>query len=135
MRRSAPVALALLTMLVSADAANACGRKCGGHRRRHQTVAYPMTYASPTPQAYSTPAPVMAAAPAPAYAASAPVAPATAPSYEYTARPEAGGAYYYTYDDSGKLIIQQWGDWLFRGGKDAGMPRPPLPIVGYLQRR
>ena len=135
------LALIALALLVPASTASACGRKCGCHHRRHRiaapSVSYiPASYATP---AYVAPAPqgYVQAAPAPAIANPAAMAeaPAVVPSYEYPTQPGAGGGYYYTYNDSGKLIIQEWGDWLFRGGRVAGMPRPPLPIIGNFTRR
>ena len=72
--------------------------------------------------------------PPPAAQAVAPTAITTQAVGAYPQDLAQGRAYYYTYDDSGKLIIQEWMDWVFRGGREAGLPRPPLPVVGYLRR-
>ena len=130
-----------LALLVPTAAASACGRKCAArHHRRAATCR--VVYAAPTSYTYATPQAAshtpLAASPAAAPSlapAAAPPSPGVVPSYEYPTQPGVAVAYYYTYDDSGKLIIQQWMDFLFRGGKKAGMPRPPLPIVGNFQRR
>lgn len=56
------------------------------------------------------------------------------PRYQYETGTTGQTAYYYTYDSSGKLIVQEWMDWVFRGGREVGMPRPPLPVIGWFQR-
>ena len=129
----------LVALSSSAPARACCGHKtrCHQHRQVCQPVAAPAAYypaAAASPQAYA--APQTAAAPA---VATAPVAAAPAagvqPSYNYAAAPAGQPAYYYTYDSSGKLIIAQWMDWVFRGGRAAGEPAPPLPIIGALMNR
>ena len=93
------------------------------------TVSAPMTYASPQ-MAAMTPTPTMPPVTA------APTVPAgVQPTYNYTAGATGQPAYYYTYDDSGKMIVTQWRDWLLRGGRAAGEPAPPLPIIGALRGR
>ncbi len=57
------------------------------------------------------------------------------PLYNYAAADQTRPAYYYSYDNSGKMIVSQWVDFVFRGGKAEGMPRPPLPIIGRLGNR
>ena len=125
------------------DAAEACGR-CRVAHSRPRRVAFqprPITYgpaATPTPAvAYSpqTASPPMTyaqpvAAPQPAMTPSSPGG--VQPTYNYLAANPEAPAYYYTYDNSGKLVVSQWVDWLFRGGRAEGMPRPPLPIIGAL---
>ena len=142
---------ASIAILVAATGAEAGGwkhrRGCGRsyrsaysqatHAYPQVTYAYPQaTYAYSPPVAYApAPAPAAVAYPSNGVAEAPASAIALQPSYEYQAEPGGRAAYYYTYDNSGKLIIQQWGDWLFRGGREAGMPRPPMPIVGRLQGR
>ncbi len=89
------------------------------------------------PEAFSFPQPAASAPPTAWTPVSPPPQAASTiqPMHDYTAATTGQRrAYYYSYDSSGKLIIQQWMDFLFRGGKEAGMPRPPLPIVGRLKR-
>ncbi len=119
--------------------------RCRGHHQRpvarmmqtsyaptYAPVAQPMTYASPqmaqtAPQAMTS-APAVAAAPVSTVAE-------VQPTYEYTAATSGQPAYYYTYDNSGKIIVAQWMDWVFRGGRAAGEPAPPLPLIGALRNR
>jgi len=123
-----------------AQAGQACGPKrmhrgaqpvsCAQPAYAPQMVAYAQpTYASPQ-VAYAQPTYAQ-----PALAAQQPAsAPApVAPTYNYQPASEDRPAYYYSYDNSGKLIVTQWADWLFRGGKQAGMARPPLPVIGLLR--
>lgn len=129
----------LAILIMPADEARACGRHCGcrhGHPRA--VVARPYSYA---PVAYDPPPPTFVEAPASAPSPAYPTAVRTPqptpeggaqPLYTYEASPGNGGAYYYTYDESGKLIIKQWMDWLFRGGRRAGLPAPPPPLIGRL---
>ncbi|MEJ7639641.1 MAG: hypothetical protein WKF75_17125, partial [Singulisphaera sp.] len=94
-----------------------------------QPIAAPEAFSSLAP-AFSPPP--FARTPTPPQPQPATVA---QPLHDYTAATTGERrAYYYSYDSSGKLIIQQWMDFLFRGGKEAGMPRPPLPLIGRLQR-
>ncbi len=94
-----------------------------------QPLAAPLASSYPPP-ASSPPAIARTLVPPPPQAATG-----AQPLHDYTAATSGERrAYYYTYDSSGKLIIQQWMDFLFRGGKEAGMPRPPLPLIGRLQR-
>ena len=97
-------------------------------------AAEPMaTY--PTAQlAPAAPAVTIAASP-PGAVAPTEVASGVQPTYNYAASTSGQPAYYYTYDASGKLIIAQWMDWVFRGGRAAGEPAPPLPIIGALRNR
>lgn len=126
-------------LVLAADEARACGRRCGC-RRGHFRAVVVQPYAD-APVAYApqpttvVEAPTAAASPAYPVAVRPPQAtPAggVQPLYTYEASPGNGVAYYYTYDESGKLVVRQWMDWLFRGGRRAGMPAPPLPIVGRL---
>lgn len=134
-----------------AQAGRGCGRPGGrpvrvvrvvappaiGCQARPDGVAMPLP---PQPYAIAAPLPPQ---PMPQAAAVAPQAPTLAapipaggaPTYTYQASPGAGPAYYYTYDKDDRLIPVQWMDWLFRGGREAGEPRPPLPIIGRLQGR
>ncbi len=128
------LALALLLCL-SATQAQAFGHR--GRRARAcppppcSSYAPPIAYSVPPPAASFAPAaPVaMATTPTPMTAA-LPVAPSP---YEYTADGQTTPAYFMTTDEAGKPIPVQWRDWLFRGGKEAGMPRPPMPILGRLR--
>lgn len=126
-------------LILSGNIASACGHKARRTRRscppppyrqpaqvRQTGYAVPPAY---VPQASLAPPPV-AYQPAPARQ---PAASPVAPTYDYAADGAGRSAYYYTYDSSGKLIIQQWMDFVFRGGKEAGMPRPPLPVIGWFQ--
>ena len=127
--------LTAVALLCSAQAAPAC---CGKrmHRKAHQVAcaqpamgARPMAYprpASAPPMATGQQAMAMPAQADPAVASAG-------PSYNYQPAMENRAAYYYSYDASGKLIVTQWVDWLFRGGRDAGVPRPPLPVIGLLR--
>jgi hypothetical protein len=126
-------------LFASANEAQACGRR-RGCRWGHPQAVYPQA-CSYSPVVYYSPpitfvtVPPSAASPAPATEVRAPQAASETevrPLYTYEATPENGVAYYYTYDESGKLIIKQWMDWLFRGGRRAGLPAPPLPIIGRL---
>ena len=148
MKFVSPLVLTGLLLLVIPSVTEACGGRggrCRGHHHR-QMVAAPVCspvvmmvapVASPT-LSYATPqmaqaAPAASVAPV---AAGAPVEVApTQPAYEYAAAPNGQPAYYYTYDSSGKLIVAQWMDWVFRGGRAAGEPAPPLPIIGALRNR
>ena len=137
----------LLIVSSAAPSQACCGHrsKCRGHQRvmaapacQPTVMAAPvaampaMSYASPQFAA----APTMAPAPvAPPMAAAPAAAPGVQPSYDYAAGTNGQPAYYYTYDSSGKLIIAQWMDWVFRGGRAAGEPAPPLPIIGALRGR
>ncbi len=122
--------LILASLLCSTQAAQACG-----HKRMHRrcrcasVVAQPVSYA-PMMVAPASSTPQMAVAPVPAAAPAV----AVTPAYDYQPAIDNRPAYYYSYDSSGKLIVSQWMDWVFRGGREAGMPRPPLPIVGLLRR-
>jgi len=144
--KSAP-GLILIISIVAASPSSS--QACGGHRARchshhHPSVAMisqpmashdamPMTYASP--QMAQTPASMPVA---PVAATAAPTTTAVAavePTYDYAAATSEQPAYYYTYDNSGKLIVAQWMDWVFRGGRAAVAPAPPLPIIGALRNR
>jgi hypothetical protein len=126
-------------LFASADEAQACGRRrrC---RCQHNPAVYAQAYSYSPVAYYSQPTTFVEMSPPTAPPAStvevrAPqVASETGvhPLYTYQATPENGVAYYYTYNDSGELIIKQWMDWLFRGGRRAGLPAPPLPIIGRL---
>jgi hypothetical protein len=136
-------AIVLGIVLLLGGSARACGRVRRCHARAPIPVVYcpppvPVsmpTYAAPSPQAVAT-SPQVAQAPKPVQAVQAmPVAAAgVPPAYRYEASPAGPPAYYYTYDESGKLIVQQWADWVFRGGREAGMPRPPMPVIGWFAR-
>lgn len=150
--KSAPWFLAAGCLVASFPAeSQACGfrGRCRGHHHAvapmpacgpvvmasAPTAGMPMNYAMP--QVSQAPASAPAVAPTPVEAvAPAAVAPAaTQPTYDYAAGANGQPAYYYTYDRSGKLIIAQWMDWVFRGGRAAGEPAPPLPIIGNLRNR
>lgn len=139
MRATIPI-LSCLALFLAADAAQACGRRCRCRRGDFPAVvARPVPYPSVSYySAYSVPEPTpYVAAPAPTDPASVRISQPTPavgvqPLYTYEAAPQENAAYYYTYDESGKLVIRQWMDWLFRGGRRAGMPAPPLPIIGRL---
>jgi len=147
-KRSVPCLAAALLAFASSPAEACChrgARRCGHHRIVYaRPVAAPAAYASAPavsaalPATYASAPAVYATAPQPVAQAVAPTpaeAPGVQPMYRYAAG-EGTPAYYYTYDSSGKLIVQQWVDWVFRGGKEAGMPRPPLPIIGnFVGRR
>ena len=127
------IVLAVLPLLMMGHEARACGRKARCPSRYYRPVG--------PPQATIPYAPITATQPPPAPAVLAATAPAPQPSsegpqplYSYQAGQGGRPAYYYTYDSSGKLIVQQWMDWVFRGGRDAGMPRPPMPVVGWFQQ-
>ncbi len=131
-----------------------CGHRRGGRSAR---VARPVAAPCPIPAytmyppATAMPPAAMASSAGPTYAVAAPPAPApaapappvvpspaaagVAPAYTYNAAPGGNPAYYYTYDKDDRLIPVQWMDWLFRGGREAGELRPPLPIIGRLQGR
>jgi hypothetical protein len=127
------------------------GRGCGhGHAGRSARVIRPVS--PPTIVAYQPPAYVMAATPIPTPATpqaatvnpttrvmaapnAGPIASGGTPAYVYQATPGGSPAYYYTYDKDDRLVPVQWMDWIFRGGREAGEPRPPLPIIGRLQGR
>ena len=141
----APWFLAAVGLVASCPASSeACGLRgrCHGHHRRVMagpacapavTTAAPVAAMSTT---YGTPQTAQAAAaPSAVVAEPAMAAPAVQPSYEYAAATNGQPAYYYTYDSSGKLIVAQWMDWVFRGGRAAGEPAPPLPIIGNLRNR
>ena len=126
-----------LTILLTSDAAIACGRcrVARAHPRRvvsqpRTVTAYAPAVTDPSPQVVYAPA--MASAqpvPAPTVGIPAPTSVVT-PTYTYSAANGESPAYYYSYDNSGKMIVSQWVDWVFRGGRAEGMPRPPLPIIG-----
>jgi hypothetical protein len=102
-----------------------------------QPVDYPPAQpVAPQPVAYDSAQP---ATPRPLVRQPAPVSqPApngVQPLYQYEAGPTGRTAYYYTYDPSGKLIVRRWMDWLYRGGREAGMPPPPLPVIGWFTGR
>ena len=92
-----------------------------------------MSYASPQ-MSYASPQ-MATAAPTPAVAPVAATPVGVQPTYNYAAGANGEPAYYYTYDDSGKMVVTQWRDWLFRGGRANGEPAPPLPIIGALRGR
>ena len=139
----------IVTVIVAVQigqVAEACGRCRRAHAQPRRVACQPrqiayqapmshatpvaspqMVYAQPTVSA-RPPAPVMATIPQPASGE-------LLPAYQYTAADQGQPAYYYTYDNSGKLIVSQWVDFLFRGGKAEGMPRPPLPVIGALRGR
>lgn len=138
--RSAPwIALTGLLIASIPNPSEACGRR---HRCRcfqPRPVPYaayhpPVAYAAPQATPYQAVA-VAAAAPVAAAPASTPTVADVQPTYNYTAPSDGQPAYYYTYDSSGKLVVTQWMDWLFRGGRAAGEPAPPLPIIGALRGR
>ncbi len=144
MKLSSWVAAGLLIAIVAPTPSQACGghrgRGCGLHHRAvavacAQPAPAMMSYATPQTMTYATPqgTTAMAAAPAPEALAADPAA--AQPTYDYAAAPNGQPAYYYTYDSSGKLIVAQWMDWVFRGGRAAGEPAPPLPIIGALRNR
>ena len=134
---------ALTATFPSTSAQGGCGFHFGSHRRPIMVFArpacgvvrpsLPVYYASPQMMStIGTPLapPVMAANP------SAPTPqPAVQPAYEYNSGATGEPAYYYTYDESNKLVVTQWRDWLFRGGRMAGEPAPPLPLIGALRGR
>ena len=126
--------LAPLLMLTLAVDARACGHRCHCGRARHRVaISAPMTYPPPVAGPVAVAPPPAPAAPPMAYAAPAAAAvpaPAAAvqPAYVYRANSGDYQAYYYTYNDNGDLVIRQWMDWLFRGGRQAGLPAPPMPI-------
>jgi len=134
-------------VLVSSQDAQACGRKRAACGCRHPRPAYHQPTISHPPITYP---PSMAPSPSVAYQVAAnpqsslayqvpaPVQSAPAgvqPTYEYDPVGKGQPAYYYTYDNSGKLVVSQWMDWLFRGGRVAGLPAPPLPVIGALRNR
>lgn len=150
-------ALVVAVVAVACDPASACGRRKAATQPAvvyyRPAPAYPPAAGLPpmtAPAAFAsapaaTPAPALAptatATPAPAPPAATPTAPvgltvdeapAAGPRYAYDPEP---GAYYYSYDENGKLIVRRWMDWVFRGGREAGMPRPPLPVVGWFTGR
>ena len=140
MMRTTILAL-IASLLVPIAAAEACGRRLGCRKKQYgPSAARPLTY---TPAPAAAPYPTMYVAnPAP----SSPTAPTMTarppqvdprgvrPTYSYESGPEGAPAYYYAYNDSGELIVKQWMDWLFRGGRAAGMPAPPPPIIGRMLR-
>ena len=122
-------------LLIPIASADACSRRCQCRKARRSVsyarpippTAIPLSLGVPTyPSIPSLQAPAMA--PAQVYA------PAAQPTYQYEASPGGPPAYYYAYNDNGELVVKQWMDWLFRGGRAAGMPAPPLPVVGRLFR-
>ena len=132
----------MILLAISSAAWSTTAEACHGRRARRVAYACVPAYTyAPAPTATYAPAPMMSYAPAPmptsndAPVAAAPPSAIAAdpPQYQYNAEPGGPPAYYYTYDNSGKLIVVQWMDWLFRGGRRAGMPAPPLPIIGRLQ--
>ena len=149
MRSAFLIVLTSLIALVHSTPTQACfghrGRCSGSHpHRRAMVVASPprslsaVTY--PSSQMISAPASpqMISVPPVPAgvslVGAPTPAA-AAVPTYEYSAVGTGQPAYYYTYDNSGKLIVARWMDWVFRGGAAAGEPAPPLPIIGALRGR
>lgn len=131
--RSVTFALAGLAVLVAVDTASACGRRKAARSRVVYTGPMPPTVVSHSSPAAAAPAAPASPAAAPsAPAATAPPAAAVEPRYAYDAE---AGPYYYSYDENGKLIVRRWMDWVFRGGREAGMPRPPLPVVGWFTGR
>ena len=132
------VAVVILQAGLVAEASG-CGRM--GHGRHRRVASQPRTtvyraplYQSPpitSPQMTST-QPTISRAPI-----ASPTPPGEVqPSYNYaSANQGRQSAYYYTYDNSGKLVVSRWVDYLFRGGRAEGMPRPPLPVIGALGGR
>ena len=144
MRRFFGLGMIGLFVLASASSSEAChGRKKCGKCSQQTMVPHPacgpvvMAPATGVPMSYASPqmammAPTQAVAPV----AAAPTVPTEIqPTYNYSAGATGEPAYYYTYDDSGKMVVTQWRDWLFRGGRAAGEPAPPLPIIGALRGR
>ena len=130
------IASGLIVLLAATSSPACCGHRshCRQHRAATRVAYVPATMPVVMPTAPVTyAAPQTAAAPV-TVAATAPPA-VVQPAYNYEAAPAGQPAYYYTYDSSGKLIIAQWMDWVFRGGRAAGEPAPPLPIIGALQNR
>jgi hypothetical protein len=127
-------------LLISADTAQACGRRCGCRRRDYSRVVAVKQVYGPAVSYYFVPTTDVALTvpdnqrPVPVQTSQGPPPGGAQPLYIYNNTPDDNSAYYYTYDDSGKLVIRQWMDWLFRGGRKAGMPAPPLPIVGRLNK-
>ena len=145
MRSASSLILIISIVAASPSSSQACGghrARCRGHHHRSTAmisqpmaspVAMPTTYASP--QMAQAPASMQVAPVAATPAPTAPVAAGVEPTYDYAAATSGQPAYYYTYDNSGKLIVAQWMDWVFRGGRAAGAPAPPLPIIGALRNR
>ncbi len=148
MRLASSIIIVGLIVINSPAASQACGghrSRCHGHHHRplarmtqpiytsagYAPVARSMTYASPQ-VAQATPP---AVTPAPVAATPASTVAEAQPTYEYTASTDGQPAYYYTYDNSGKIIVAQWIDWVFRGGRAAGEPAPPLPLIGAFRNR
>ena len=120
-------------VLASAGDAQACGqcRRSGHGRSRIHSSSPSHTHrssASQPPILVSVSPP--AAAPAEVRPPQVAPAPTVQPQHTYQATPENGEAYYYTYDDSGNLIVKQWMDWLRPA--PGRPPAPPLPIIGHL---
>ncbi|MBX9624280.1 MAG: hypothetical protein K2X82_10775 [Gemmataceae bacterium] len=134
--KATPLVLTGLAVLMLCDPAAACGR-----RKKARPAAGCVPPAAPpvcaqpgyltATQAVLVPGTAGDSVPAAAAVALTPTA-GVEPRYAYNPEP---GAYYYTYDENGKLIVRRWMDWVFRGGREAGMPRPPLPVVGWFTGR
>ena len=127
--------LALIaSLLVPIAAAEACGHR-GRCRKRHYMppAACTPTFSTAPVLTHPTPAIVVATYPTPAAPTMSTRPPQEVrPTYTYEAGPGGAAPYYYSYNDTGELIVKQWMDWVFRGGRAAGRPAPPAPIIGRI---